>query len=181
MAASHSLSRDKEWAENAPNCGAQRVPSLLRHRTGSGRGNLLVPRPWIFHPGKSTRLKLIRSAPQRGAGRGDEEKRRLLHFFSLSSLQLPYGAREHRKPCGLAPKGARGFARVACGTWMCRRATAETQGAKHSASSAPAGRPFFRPFLWARKERGPPPREGGGITHGRESNNARAAAEARSH
>src|SRR5688572_23945987 len=35
MAASHSLSRDKEWAENAPFCGAQRVPSRSSPSSGT--------------------------------------------------------------------------------------------------------------------------------------------------
>jgi hypothetical protein len=56
-----------------------------------------VPRPWIFHPGKSTRLKLIRSAPQKGV----EEKMRKNVFFTL---QTPFGAREHRELFAERPK-----------------------------------------------------------------------------
>src|SRR5688500_7635065 len=74
-------------------------------------------------------------------------------LFSFSFFRVPSGARAHRKPCGLAPKGARGFARVAWRIRTCARATAETQGAKRSPLSAPDGRPSLWYFLLAAQEK----------------------------
>src|SRR5688500_8963649 len=102
MAASHSLSRDKEWAENAPRCGALRVPSLLRPISDTRATGYPYPGDAGF-----SSLKIRLDRPHRlgaagGVTREDEEKK-----LSTSTSSTPRsGAREHRKPCGLAPKGA---------------------------------------------------------------------------
>src|SRR5687768_13453549 len=69
----------------------------------------------------------------KGDRRKDEEKNLYSTFFSTSSSPPFWRARASQ---ALQPS-AEGRARI----------------------RAPVGRPFFRPFLWARKERGPPPRE----------------------
>src|SRR5688572_28358240 len=82
MAASHSLSRDKEWAENAPLL--RRPKGLLdepaRSRVGR-EGTSLYPGPEFSIQENSPGSVGLVSAPQKGVARGDEEK----NLFSTSS------------------------------------------------------------------------------------------------
>jgi hypothetical protein len=156
LAASHSLSRDKEWAESAPRCGALRVPETSPPTHGHG------PRehpcsPALDFPSRKIHPDWAASSRRRRRGMQEKMKRRMPSslFFPAFPLEYPFGAREHRELFAGRPKAVvTDDDRRPSGQEPCRT-SAEQQSLRSAAPLRASRAPFLSSLSLGAQRKGP--------------------------